>query len=719
MSIYNENYYKINNRYNKHNYKEIEKNNSLINTFEANNCLNKLNNRNLRLNREKIINKRINRSQDDINLIKIQMNIDLLNAKMNQINKAFLKKAKPNINNIKPLKRRNNSMIIDEKNLNIRKYDFDIGDNIYKISKNNINNNDEYMMLNKENYDLNYDINLYYNNYVKNKSKINKLIDHKYNHNNIYSEYIPSNSYKNINLIKNKNILNANYFKNNFYIENEYFTINKSNIHNNNLIKNEDKNNKIQDTKYYGLYDKYFLDTMANNKNSTQNDNNTYISILSKEKEEEIIKKGKESNNKEIKEDNEKISLDKNEEIKLENNIEVEQDKNELIDFEKKTEINQEKNEEINNKEEKSKINIKEEKIINNNNDNKNNCQENLIELNDNKTNSNENNLFILSKNTSLNKIVNEINKEDKELLADKKKKKSSSLVKRLINRNYNEFRKEKQKINIINKNDLNYHIKRKEKQNNQNNKRSNKGTPVKPKKSKEKIKINKIQFNINNDEMKKKKKLSIHEEDNISIEYNQKDEITNLSIFGFFGEQKEFKPRNINVILEKLKRGKISPILLNRDCKDNLIKLPEKSEETEPVKKFHLNKKTLDKLMASNKEKLLLNEYNLKKYNHTFQKIQKNKINKKKRICKKFKNNPQQFFTEDLCNLVVKSFDIDENEDNKENNNIQINGEKNDDNYIQENNFANYENEKEINEEPFNSLQKIIEESDEDIKVD
>ena len=122
---------------------------------------------------------------------------------------------------------------------------------------------------------------------------------------------------------------------------------------------------------------------------------------------------------------------------------------------------------------------------------------------------------------------------------------------------------------------------------------------------------------------------------------------------------------------------------------------------------------------MASNKEKLLLNEYNLKKYNHTFQKIQKNKINKKKRICKKFKNNPQQFFTEDLCNLVVKSFDIDENEDNKENNNIQINGEKSDDNHIQENNFANYENEKEINEEPFNSLQKIIEESDEDIKVD
>ena len=36
--------------------------------------------------------------------------------------------------------------------------------------------------------------------------------------------------------------------------------------------------------------------------------------------------------------------------------------------------------------------------------------------------------------------------------------------------------------------------------------------------------------------------------------------------------------------------------------------------------------------------------------------------------ICEKFKKNPQSFFTENLCDLVIKSLDLEENGENDEN---------------------------------------------------
>ena len=66
---------------------------------------------------------------------------------------------------------------------------------------------------------------------------------------------------------------------------------------------------------------------------------------------------------------------------------------------------------------------------------------------------------------------------------------------------------------------------------------------------------------------------------------------------------------------------------------------------------------------IRSNKEEMLLNKYKLlknrktnsnKKYNNNYN------IKRKNKLCEKFKNNPQLFYNEELCDLVIKSFDLD-----------------------------------------------------------
>ncbi len=72
---------------------------------------------------------------------------------------------------------------------------------------------------------------------------------------------------------------------------------------------------------------------------------------------------------------------------------------------------------------------------------------------------------------------------------------------------------------------------------------------------------------------------------------------------------------------------------------------------------------------LPNNKRNKLKNNFEIDNKNYLKTNSNDSKrIRTKKEICKKFKKNPQFFYTEDLCNLVLKSFDIDENDDNKEN---------------------------------------------------
>ena len=216
--------------------------------------------------------------------------------------------------------------------------------------------------------------------------------------------------------------------------------------------------------------------------------------------------------------------------------------------------------------------------------------------------------------------------------------------------------------------------------------------------------KINKIK------DIKKRKNLSFHEEDNIIIEYKQKDEITKINVYNFFGENQNFRPRNFNVIIEKLKRKKYknNSILFKNSLKKDLIK-EEKQNKSKGIKKIKNSKSKIS--ISSKKEEMLLNKYILKKGNSNPKNKKKNYIQKRNKICKKFRNNPQLFYSEELCDLVIKSFDTDEEclnvkRDKSRNMMKKINYNKN---YDKRGNLTDID----IDNRPMECLQKIIEETE------
>ena len=97
-----------------------------------------------------------------------------------------------------------------------------------------------------------------------------------------------------------------------------------------------------------------------------------------------------------------------------------------------------------------------------------------------------------------------------------------------------------------------------------------------------------------------------------------------------------------------------------NQDKNDNMNRkiIKSKSASILPIKK-----------KSNKKLSLKINRYN-----------SENKVKTpKKIICEKFKKNPQFFYTENLCDLVLKSLDLnDKNNDNKEKENKNNDIEKN-----------------------------------------
>ena len=265
---------------------------------------------------------------------------------------------------------------------------------------------------------------------------------------------------------------------------------------------------------------------------------------------------------------------------------------------------------------------------INNSNNLRNNKKNNNNELNIKK----ESESIIFKNQILINKLSNQ-NKKNK-LLIEKNRKKEDKAI------NDEDNIKNKNNKQLISNNEK---IFSKEKENKYNQKNKNENINNLGKK--------KNKNNIN------RKTLSFHEEDNITIEYNKKDEITKINVFDFFGENQNFQPRNINVILEKLKRkkAKTKPILLVKDSKKNLrnTKRLHEYNETRKFKKFN----SLISIY-SEKEKKLLTKYKLKKSNSNPQR--KNYTKGRNKICEKFINNPQSFYSEELCDLVIKSFDED-----------------------------------------------------------
>ena len=296
--------------------------------------------------------------------------------------------------------------------------------------------------------------------------------------------------------------------------------------------------------------------------------------------------------------------------------------------------------------------------------------------------------LILPQKKPIINKIQN-YNNDNKKLniKENKQEEQSQNIIK--------EDEDKEQKCNIISSNNEKIFNIKNEEQNNQQ-----KNFDIINLKEKIKKKENKCR--------KKIKNLSFHEEDNVTIEYNKKEEITKFDVFDFFGENQNFRPRNINVILEKLKRKKVknNSILLNDTNKKNLNddENQNKSKEKKKIKRANSGIS-----ITSNKEKMLLKKYKLIRRNSNSQNKKKNYTKQKNKICEKFRNNPQLFYSEEPCDLILKSIDID-GKYLKERNNKRII-------HNQKKNITNYTNKRQnitdidIDIEPFDYLQKIIEE--------
>ena len=296
--------------------------------------------------------------------------------------------------------------------------------------------------------------------------------------------------------------------------------------------------------------------------------------------------------------------------------------------------------------------------------------------------------LILPQKKPIINKIQN-YNNDNKKLniKENKQEEQSQNIIK--------EDEDKEQKCNIISSNNEKIFNIKNEEQNNQQ-----KNFDIINLKEKIKMKENKCR--------KKIKNLSFHEEDNVTIEYNKKEEITKFDVFDFFGENQNFRPRNINVILEKLKRKKVknNSILLNDIDKKNL-KDDENQNKSKEKKKIKRANSGIS--ITSNKEKMLLKKYKLIRRNSNSQNKKKNYTKQKNKICEKFRNNPQLFYSEEPCDLILKSIDID-GKYLKERNNKRII-------HNQKKNITNYSNKRQnitdidIDIEPFDYLQKIIEE--------
>ena len=643
MEELTKNYYYPNNYFNQYNNNNF-KNSSLNYSMKYNNYINPQN---------QILNNNANISQDAISLVQIKHDLDSMNDKLNMISNTLFKMNLFDNNEKRKINlKKSNSM--NSKCIKINKK---IPANIYN-TKYNIKD------LTMNNFEKTYsffnnDINLVNNNDINknlNRNNNNETFDDFNNMNNNFfskynsflNKYLP-NSINIGKLKKNKKIQNVKYRRNNSIIgtntfNNKYTFDDTLNI--NNFILNDEftKSNNCNINKLNDI----------NNENCNNN--------ISFGQYDQYFLDNLQNNNQEDKLENNSINNNLN---KITYNL-----KN------KTSIINDNRNEQI-------------EKMCNNKNDK----QKKLIfsDFNNNiegvKTkNKNHDNLKIinqpelmLSKQTNLfNKIYNQHNKNSTKL----EKNPSKDQIK--INN---------KQINKVEKN--NKIISKKE-----NLIKSKKEIQFKP------IDINKLIKNKQIKENKMKKNLSFHEEDNITIEYNKKDEITKINVFDFFGENQNFQPRNVNVIIEKLKRkkSKNKSILLNNDNKKNLIGFENKNE----MKKIKKSNSGIS--IRSNKEVMLLNKYKLLRNKNSNSHKKNYNIKKRNKICEKFKNNPQLFYNEELCDLVIKSLDLDGDYMNKNNSKCRNKNERNNYNSINknENMTDTY-----FNDEPMEFLQKIIEETE------
>ena len=148
----------------------------------------------------------------------------------------------------------------------------------------------------------------------------------------------------------------------------------------------------------------------------------------------------------------------------------------------------------------------------------------------------------------------------------------------------------------------------------------------------------------------KKKKNVTFNDPALIKIEYSQDDLITKLDVIDSANNHLRFRPKNINRYLTLLASDtQPKPCILN-SSNSKLLYSYGKSSNKKPliVNNKNMIKKNIEMIQEIAKR-------------GSIWKVQDQK--KAKRVpqhnCRKFVQNPQKFFTEDLCETVLKSYDL------------------------------------------------------------
>ena len=643
----NNNNYNNGNTYfqtNINNYYNINNNNNNSQNFQGN--YKRLNSE--QVQSHKIINQKkfgLNQESDDNIFIKTKIN-KIFNLKRND---SFNKIKK--ITNYSDIKQKKDMprtpSVFSNKNL-INNYNNSTNTNLYNENYKYMNKGDDFGSINYNNNNK--------NNFYKPKSHIEKYM------NNI-------NFKKNM---KNRCQYNSNDLPQGFF-DNYFINSSNRNFYNNKTYNNTENN--------YNMNKKNIDDSNTMKKSYDYiTENKIEFSYINKNKKIKNIKNVKcncisSSINFSLRPN--KLIYDKNITFEILDEKEKKENKNEYENI-----IN-DKNENIN---ENNKKNIQNQYVKENNNNivinNYINKEENILKDNNN-----------INKNIDNNNNKNEKNKEIKDLIKDNNNNFS--------NNSYNNFNNKKSNIsNISNSNNKEQNIEEKKDipNNNENNKNENNDIPFS---NNNNIQESKEEIKMNNNNNNHKKKNVIFDEINIIVKYYQNDYIKKAFIYSN-KDYKKIKHKYLTTQdhIKNLKKQKNpKSILVNKEVEKTqttigdkknfnlaLVKLNELISEVNSDDDDQNDQDEPNEIIKEEGEKVpipipfiqknikfikKIEELNKKGVNYRC--FSKNEIKllkkKNKNVCHKFQNNPQNFYSEKLCDNVIKSFD-----DNKDNNDLDKN---------------------------------------------
>ena len=580
------------------------------NKFGKENQLNNFNNNiiNIGNNNDKMNNQNANycieqNNQNENNLIKENNYFQISNINQNN-----------NINFIKEI----NSFQIVKRNQN------------YDSNKNNINKIENPLIQSNLNYkDLN-------GNFSEGFHNIN---DKKYTNINELNNKEPEGDKNKYNL--NNNEIDHDNNNENIYNQNMIndYDINNNDNENGKLSRNNKKNN------YKGM--KISKDNIVNLLNDNSNNNKRNVNYKGEEKDDKI----------KIDKDNINDNLINKEKINEEllhssrSNYDIEEDNK-----------NNKMNDELNKDKEDNNIN---KNIINIRDENKNNddYENNTNEINNNKENNNSNDMNegMIDNNNKEGKIINlkkgkdekPINyimsqispfKEDEQanhLIPEKESNYKKYLYHSPINKN--------QIKNVINnKNNIEYNFENeievgKDDENSKSN-FTNKQIPEKDNKvkSNKKVSFDDRLIYINYDEDEYATNLFISDNNGKAIPYKEKDITKYLTLLTSISYASKIKPAMLNI--EKKNKNKKQTKIMKRNI-EYLKEVAKTGNVFSSAKDHHLHhKKNVEKSIDKNIE--YYNTENIKN-------------------CRKFLENPQHFFTEELCDIVLQSYNLAPKENN------------------------------------------------------